>query len=72
MRTLTNRGHAGVPACGHAGKRACQPQVDTLKGLAMAVFGYCRVSTVRQVDEGESLDVQQRQLQGYAHSGLRR
>jgi putative DNA-invertase from lambdoid prophage Rac len=38
----------------------------------MAVFGYCRVSTVRQVDEGESLDVQQRQLQGYAHSGLRR
>jgi len=33
----------------------------------MAVFGYCRVSTTRQVDEGESLDVQQRQLQDYAH-----
>jgi putative DNA-invertase from lambdoid prophage Rac len=33
----------------------------------MAVYGYCRVSTVRQVDEGESLDVQQRQLEGYAH-----
>jgi putative DNA-invertase from lambdoid prophage Rac len=32
----------------------------------MAVFGYVRVSTVRQVDEGESLDVQQRQLRGYA------
>jgi putative DNA-invertase from lambdoid prophage Rac len=33
----------------------------------MAVYGYCRVSTTRQVDEGESLDVQQRQLEGYAH-----
>jgi putative DNA-invertase from lambdoid prophage Rac len=32
----------------------------------MSVFGYCRVSTVRQVDDGESLDVQQRQLRGYA------
>jgi DNA invertase Pin-like site-specific DNA recombinase len=30
------------------------------------VFGYCRVSTVQQVNEGESLDVQQRQIEGYA------
>ena len=30
------------------------------------VYGYCRVSTVAQADEGESLDVQQRQLAGYA------
>jgi DNA invertase Pin-like site-specific DNA recombinase len=30
------------------------------------VYGYCRVSTVAQADEGESLDVQQRQLGGYA------
>jgi DNA invertase Pin-like site-specific DNA recombinase len=29
-------------------------------------YGYCRVSTVAQADEGESLDVQQRQLAGYA------
>jgi DNA invertase Pin-like site-specific DNA recombinase len=29
-------------------------------------FGYCRVSTSRQADEGESLDVQQRKLEGYA------
>ncbi len=29
-------------------------------------YGYCRVSTVAQADEGESLDVQQRVLQGYA------
>lgn len=29
-------------------------------------YGYCRVSTVRQADEGESLDVQQRQIAGYA------
>jgi putative DNA-invertase from lambdoid prophage Rac len=32
----------------------------------MAVYGYCRVSTARQAAEGESLDVQQRQLRGYA------
>lgn len=30
------------------------------------VFGYVRVSTAAQADEGESLDVQQRQLAGYA------
>jgi putative DNA-invertase from lambdoid prophage Rac len=33
----------------------------------MAVYGYARVSTLRQASEGESLDVQQRQLEGYAH-----
>ena len=32
----------------------------------MATYGYCRVSTVRQADEGESLEVQRRQLEGYA------
>src|SRR5215469_7729294 len=30
------------------------------------VYGYCRVSTIAQADEGESLDVQRRQLNGYA------
>lgn len=29
-------------------------------------FGYVRVSTLQQADEGESLDVQQRQITGYA------
>jgi putative DNA-invertase from lambdoid prophage Rac len=33
----------------------------------MAVYGYCRVSTGKQVDEGESLELQQRQLERYAH-----
>lgn len=33
----------------------------------MAVFGYCRVSTLKQAAEGESLDVQRRQIEGYAH-----
>ena len=33
----------------------------------MATFGYCRVSTSRQASDGESLDVQRRQLEGYAH-----
>lgn len=32
----------------------------------MSVFGYCRVSTDRQANDGESLAVQQRQLEGYA------
>ena len=31
----------------------------------MSVYGYCRVSTDRQANEGESLGVQERQLQGY-------
>ena len=33
----------------------------------MSIYGYCRVSTTRQVNEGESLAVQQRQIEGYAH-----
>ena len=32
----------------------------------MATFGYARVSTARQANEGESLDVQKRQIEGYA------
>ena len=32
----------------------------------MAVFGYVRVSTDRQADEGQSLGAQQRVIQGYA------
>ena len=32
----------------------------------MAIYGYGRVSTARQADEGESLDVQQRTIAGYA------
>ena len=31
----------------------------------MAVYGYARVSTARQASEGESLEVQQRQIEGY-------
>lgn len=33
----------------------------------MSVFGYVRVSTQQQADEGESLAVQQRQIEGYCH-----
>jgi putative DNA-invertase from lambdoid prophage Rac len=32
----------------------------------MAIYGYCRVSTIRQASEGESLVVQRRQIEGYA------
>ena len=31
------------------------------------IYGYCRVSTTRQANEGESLDVQRRQIEGYCH-----
>jgi putative DNA-invertase from lambdoid prophage Rac len=42
------------------------PQADKLTGRKMATFGYCRVSTAKQAAEGESLDVQRRQIEGYA------
>jgi putative DNA-invertase from lambdoid prophage Rac len=32
----------------------------------MAIYGYARVSTARQASEGESLEVQRRQIEGYA------
>ncbi len=32
----------------------------------MTVYGYCRVSTDRQADEGQSLGAQQRAIEGYA------
>ena len=35
-------------------------------GIKVATYGYTRVSTARQVDEGESLGTQQRTLEGYA------
>ncbi|MCX8845294.1 recombinase family protein [Vibrio parahaemolyticus] len=31
----------------------------------MAVYGYCRVSTVRQAEEGESLEVQEQKITNY-------
>jgi putative DNA-invertase from lambdoid prophage Rac len=39
---------------------------ETTLRLIMAVYGYCRVSTLKQAVEGESLEVQQRQIRGYA------
>jgi putative DNA-invertase from lambdoid prophage Rac len=32
----------------------------------MATYGYMRVSTVQQANEGESLETQQRQIESYA------
>src|SRR6516164_4783256 len=33
----------------------------------MTVYAYCRVSTLEQANEGESLETQRRQIEGYAH-----
>ena len=33
----------------------------------MPIYGYCRVSTMKQADDGLSLDVQRRQIEGYCH-----
>jgi DNA invertase Pin-like site-specific DNA recombinase len=33
----------------------------------MATYGYCRVSTNQQANEGESLEVQRRHLEGWVH-----
>ena len=41
-------------------------QCNSLREIEMATYGYARVSTQRQADEGESLAVQQRQIGGYA------
>jgi hypothetical protein len=43
--------------------RVSDPRVYRESGM---VYGYVRVSTDRQVEEGESLGAQQRTLQGYA------
>ena len=39
----------------------------TPASAAGCVYGYARVSTARQADEGERSDVQQRQITGYIH-----
>lgn len=31
----------------------------------MSIYGYCRISTAKQADDGESLGVQQRQIEGW-------
>ena len=41
-------------------------RVDRFTETAVATYGYVRVSTTRQADEGESLPVQERTIGGYA------
>jgi DNA invertase Pin-like site-specific DNA recombinase len=43
-----------------------QSQDYMLTEAVMATYGYCRVSTIKQADEGESLEVQERTIAGYA------
>jgi putative DNA-invertase from lambdoid prophage Rac len=42
-------------------------RLTALQESDVAIYGYCRVSTLKQAEEGESLDVQRRQIEGYAH-----
>ena len=49
-----------------ASRQAYIPTQDQTTVRTMATYGYVRVSTMRQADEGESLDVQQRTIAGYA------
>jgi putative DNA-invertase from lambdoid prophage Rac len=44
-------------------RRPSKPPADAMPGH---VYAYCRVSTDAQAEDGESLDVQQRQLEGWA------
>ena len=44
----------------------CLHATEQANGAIMAVYGYARVSTARQADEGESLEVQERTVAGYA------
>lgn len=45
---------------------ACNRKRTSERSFVVAVYGYTRVSTSRQAEEGESLDVQQRTIAGYA------
>jgi putative DNA-invertase from lambdoid prophage Rac len=47
-------------------RRTARTAITASPPAAGHCYGYARVSTVQQADEGESLDVQQRQLAGYA------
>ena len=54
--------------CLHSPPR-CATSICTITSLqegAMAVYGYVRVSTIKQASQGESLDVQERTIAGYA------
>lgn len=54
-----------MPPISPARKRAAR-KAPAAAQPAGRVYGYARVSTVMQADEGESLDVQQRVIGGYA------
>jgi DNA invertase Pin-like site-specific DNA recombinase len=41
-------------------------KIKSLEGTIMAIFGYLRVSTALQASEGESLEIQFRQIESYA------
>ena len=57
---MTNRQPPSPRRRAHGAATAASP------APAGRCYGYARVSTTMQADEGESLDVQQRQLAGYA------
>jgi len=44
----------------------CKRKLTCLREMGTAVYGYARVSTDRQADDGESLGTQQRVIEGYS------
>jgi hypothetical protein len=54
-------GFTSAVSCARSTRR-----LTALQESGVAVYGYCRVSTLKQANEGESLDVQRRQIEGYA------
>jgi DNA invertase Pin-like site-specific DNA recombinase len=72
VNTVSERAHEFVPrrscSLAKAGEQACGGvrKRTSERANIMAVYGYTRVSTSRQAEEGESLDVQQRTIAGYA------
>jgi hypothetical protein len=44
----------------------CKPMCMHIKRSRLAVYGYVRIGTDRQADEGESLGTQQRVIDSYA------
>lgn len=65
-RTAPDRGGSFAGRGTRPERRRLTPLDTESQNSASRCYGYARVSTLQQADEGESLDVQQRVIGGYA------